>query len=47
MNSKIRSASHAGSWYDDNPMLLSKELSQYLSSSKLSKNKKKSKIKIK
>ena len=34
MNSKIRWASHAGTWYDDNPMLLSKELSQYLSSSK-------------
>ena len=34
MKSSIRYASHAGSWYDDNPKILSKELSQYLSSSK-------------
>ena len=34
MKSSTRYASHAGSWYDDNPKILSKELSQYLSSSK-------------
>lgn len=34
MKSKTRVASHAGSWYDDNPKVLSKELSQYLSASK-------------
>ena len=33
MKSKIRSASHSGSWYDDNPMKLAKELDQYLSKS--------------
>ena len=34
MKSSIRYASHAGSWYDDNPKILSKDLSQYLSASK-------------
>ena len=34
MKSSIRSASHAGSWYDDDPISLAKELSYYLSSSK-------------
>ena len=34
MKSSTRYASHAGSWYDDNPKILSKELSQYLSASK-------------
>ena len=34
MKSSTRYASHAGSWYDDNPKILSKELSQYLSSTK-------------
>ncbi len=33
MNSSIRTASHSGSWYDKNPIKLSKELNQYLSSS--------------
>ena len=34
MKSSIRPASHSGSWYDDNPKQLSKELSAYLSESK-------------
>ena len=34
MNSTIRFASHSGSWYDNNPIKLSKELSKYLSASK-------------
>ena len=34
MNSSVRYASHSGSWYEDNPMELSKELSKYLSNSK-------------
>ena len=34
MKSTTRYESHAGSWYDDNPKILSKELSQYLSASK-------------
>ena len=34
MKSSIRYASHAGSWYDDNPNELSKELAKYLSASK-------------
>ena len=33
MKSTIRVASHAGSWYDDDPNLLSKDLSNYLSKS--------------
>ena len=33
MKSTIRTASHSGSWYDDNPIALSKELSAYLSAS--------------
>ena len=34
MNSLTRYASHSGDWYDDNPIMLSKELSKYLSASK-------------
>ena len=34
MNSLARYASHSGDWYDDNPIMLSKELSKYLSASK-------------
>ena len=34
MKTKIRPASHSGSWYDDDPIELSKELSNYLSKSK-------------
>ena len=34
MNSSVRFASHSGSWYNDNPIQLSKELNKYLSSSK-------------
>ena len=33
MKSSVRYASHSGSWYDDNPIKLSKELNQYLSNS--------------
>ena len=33
MKSSVRFASHSGSWYDDNPMKLSKELDKYLSAS--------------
>ena len=33
MNSSVRFASHSGSWYNDNPMKLSKELNKYLSAS--------------
>jgi AmmeMemoRadiSam system protein B len=33
MNSSTRVASHSGSWYDKNPIKLSKQLDQYLSSS--------------
>ena len=34
MNSLTRYASHSGDWYDDNPIMLSKELSKYLSALK-------------